>query len=158
MKFSKEKKRKKYKFKIDGQPVGKQRPRKARGLASLYTPNKTKKYEQLVRYVSTREVQMIDKPVSVDILAVFEVPKSYSKARRLKCLSGLERPTKKPDKDNIEKIILDGMNPLYKTNKATHKKELIQPGLYTDDKLVVDGFTSKWYGEKPYVEVTVTVI
>ena len=44
------------------------------------------------------------------IIAYFAVPKSYSKAKRLDCVLNNLRPTKKPDADNIAKIILDSLN------------------------------------------------
>lgn len=84
----------KYSFSVPGQPMGKQRPRKTRTLRGLYTPAKTHNYEKMVRYLATRKVQLIEKPVKVDITAVFEVPKSYSKKRTKKCLEGLELPLK----------------------------------------------------------------
>lgn len=145
----------KYKFIVPGQPFGKQRPRKSFKLKGLYTPKETTNYEAYVRNIANKQASMIDKPLRVDITAYFEIPKSFSKKRRQACLAGLEKPTKKPDKDNIEKVILDGMNPLFKTNKATHKKEMVVPGFYQDDKQVIDGFTRKLYGSKACVLVEV---
>ncbi|KRM37014.1 hypothetical protein FC39_GL000466 [Lactobacillus hamsteri DSM 5661 = JCM 6256] len=112
-------------------------------------------YEAIVRDIATKEAKMLDKPLKINITAVFDVPKSYSKKRKKACLEGLEYPTKKPDKDNIEKVVLDGLNPLFKTNKATHKREVVVPGFYQDDKQVVAGFTNKIYGEEPRVIVEV---
>lgn len=140
---------------IPGRPFGKERPRKAKFLQGLYTPAKTLKYEAYIREIATKLTRMYPGPVKVDITAVFEVPKSYSKKRRQACLEGKEMPTKKPDKDNIEKIVLDGLNPLYRLNKRTHKKELVKEGLYLDDKQVVAGETKKIYGEEPRVEVVI---
>lgn len=145
----------KYKFVIPGKPFGKERPRKSRRLKSLYTPTTTLKYEAQVRYIATKQAQMLEGPLKVDITAIFEVPKSYSKKRKKACLEGQEYPTKKPDKDNIEKVILDGLNPLTKLNKAKHKREMVLPGFYKDDKQAVDGVTKKIYGDKPCVIVEV---
>lgn len=148
----------KYTFSIPGQPQGKQRPRKTRTLRGLYTPAKTHNYERQVRYLATRKVQLLDKPVKVDITAVFKVPKSYSKKRTKNCLEGLELPSKKPDIDNIVKIILDGMNPEFKLNKALHKRVMTAPGIYLDDTQVVELVTHKKYGLEPRVDVTVEEI
>lgn len=145
----------KYKFVIPGKPFGKQRPRKSKFLKGLYTPSETTNYEAYVREIANEQASMIEKPLKVNITAFFEIPKSYSKKRKAACLLGLEKPTKKPDKDNIEKVVLDGMNPLFKRNKKTHKKEMIVPGFYKDDKQVVDGFTKKVYGSETYVLVEV---
>lgn len=53
-----------------------------------------------------------------------------------------------------KKIILDGLNPLKKTNKATRHKELWQKGLYEDDKQVVEAHIYKKYGEVPKVIIS----
>lgn len=136
----------KLRYEIKGEPIGKARPRVTRGGRVTYTPKKTKDYEAQVRFLARREYELkvrevtkaiddvLEGPIKVTITAVFGVPKSYSKKRREACLSGKEYPMKKPDIDNIEKIVLDGLNPVMKTNKATHHKEMLQKGLYKDDK------------------------
>jgi Holliday junction resolvase RusA-like endonuclease len=92
--------------------------------------------------------------MAISIKVYFGIPTSYSKKRRARCLSGEERPTKKPDSYNIAKIVLDGLNPKMKVNHALHKAVCLSEGLYRDDKQVVDLTVEKWYGEKPQVEVT----
>ncbi|MDF7683392.1 RusA family crossover junction endodeoxyribonuclease [Lactobacillus sp. ESL0679] len=149
---------KRYEFTIMGDPFGKQRPRATirGGHIHIYTPQETKDYEARVREAATRQVRMITVPVVVDIKAYFKIPKYFSKKKKRRCLAGLERPTKKPDKDNIEKIVLDGMNPLSGVNKATRKRVVKAEGLYLDDKQVIAGKTTKLYGEPARVEVVVT--
>ncbi|HHD2713896.1 RusA family crossover junction endodeoxyribonuclease [Clostridium perfringens] len=44
------------------------------------------------------------------IVAYYKIPKSYSKKRVQAIRDGLEKPIKKPDADNIAKIILDSLN------------------------------------------------
>lgn len=150
-------------FLIPGEPQGKERPRFVRGKnVRTYTPASTHRYEDLVRYYSrtSRLQHNIDKPINqecdVSIKAYFGVPKSYSKKRKELCLSGKERPAKKPDGDNIAKIVLDGMNPKMKLNKALHKKICLAEGFYEDDKQVVALSVEKLYSGKPHVEVRVT--
>ncbi|WEV42976.1 RusA family crossover junction endodeoxyribonuclease [Lactobacillus sp. ESL0684] len=147
-----------YKFTVMGKPFGKQRPRATilGGHVHMYTPQDTKDYEAKVRRAAIEQAQMISCPVIVDIKAFFPIPKSTSKKQKERCLAGLERPTKKPDKDNIEKVVLDGMNPVSETDKATRKRIIKAEGLYLDDKQVVAGKTTKLYGEPARVEVTVT--
>lgn len=149
------------KFIVPGEPQGKARPRFARRgrYVSTYTPKETQNYEALVRYcaVSARTQKGI-KPISAEmglgIKAYFKIPKSYSKKRKEKCLKGDERPSKKPDSDNIAKIVLDGLNPKMKLNHALHRAENVQEGLYLDDKQVVSLNVEKWYAEEPRVVIT----
>ncbi|RMC36940.1 RusA family crossover junction endodeoxyribonuclease, partial [Lactobacillus sp. ESL0236] len=150
------------KFIVPGEPKSKARPRFSRrgGHVITYTPDDTHDYENQVRYSAqiARQKYNINKPISQDmaisIKVYFGIPTSYSKKRRARCLSGEERPTKKPDSDNIAKIVLDGLNPKMKVNHALHKAVCLSEGLYRDDKQVVDLTVEKWYGEKPQVEVT----
>ena len=46
----------------------------------------------------------------MDIIANFEIPKSTTKVAKAQMLDNIISPTKKPDIDNIVKIILDAMN------------------------------------------------
>lgn len=151
------------KFVVPGDPQGKARPRFARASRGVrtYTPTTTQRYEALVRYcaVSARRRKKV-KPISADmslsIKAYFKVPQSYSNKRRHNCLAGVERPSKKPDSDNIAKIVLDGLNPKMKLNRTVHKSVCVQEGLYRDDKQVVCLHVEKWYAEEPRVEITVS--
>ena len=149
------------KFVVPGDPQGKARPRFTRASRGVrtYTPTTTQRYEALVRYcaVSARRRKKV-KPISADmslsIKAYFKVPQSYSNKRRHNCLAGVERPSKKPDSDNIAKIVLDGLNPKMKLNHALHRAENVQEGLYLDDKQVVSLSVEKWYAEEPRVVIT----
>lgn len=149
------------KFVVPGDPQGKARPRFARRgrYVSTYTPKETQSYEALVRYYAANaRAQKGLKPISAEmglgIKAYFKIPKSYSKKRKEKCLKGDERPNKKPDSDNIAKIVLDGLNPKMKLNHALHRAENVQEGLYLDDKQVVSLNVEKWYAEEPRVVIT----
>lgn len=143
-------------FKVAGDPKGKQRPRSARN-GHFYTPRETHIYEDLVRYNAKAEYMKVNQntkplecPVAVEILAVYKIPKSYSKKRKEACLAGLELPAKKVDIDNIIKIILDGLNP-----KKKGKYTLVE-GIYKDDKQVVACHATKKYGLDPQVKVKVS--
>lgn len=141
------------KFFIPGEPFGKQRARH-RGRIT-YTPAKTHQYEDMVRYIATKEVKDLEGPIRVEIKMFYGVPKSWSKKKTLAALTGKIRPMKKPDKDNVEKVIYDGLNPKLRLNKALHKQVKLVPGLYLDDKQVVEGSEAKYYSDNPHVEVTV---
>lgn len=149
-------------FGILGDPQGKARPRFARRgeFVSTYTPSTTQKYEELIRYcaLKVRQKNGITKPISADISlgirAYFKIPKTYSKKRKERCLNGEERPSKKPDSDNIAKIVLDGLNPKMKVDHVQHKAICVHEGLYRDDKQVVSLKVDKYYSDKPRVEIT----
>jgi Holliday junction resolvase RusA-like endonuclease len=67
------------------------------------------------------------------------IPQSYPKKRREACLSGAEKPCKKPDIDNIAKTYLDAMNGV----------------IFVDDTQVIDLHVKKLYSEKSGVDVMV---
>jgi Holliday junction resolvase RusA-like endonuclease len=93
---------------IHGKPFAKQRPRATR-TGRMYTPAETVRFETVVRQAGLEQFTApLTGPVSVTIFATFEAPESWSKKKRVE---HLHRPhTQKPDLDNIEKAILDGLN------------------------------------------------
>ena len=99
-------------FTVMGKPRGKGRPR-FNGHA--YTDGETKAYEQRVGLEFLKaggELLPKEIPVGVKVTAYFRVPKSYSKRRKALCRENLELPLKKPDGDNILKIVCDALNGL----------------------------------------------
>lgn len=105
------------KFSIPGPPQGKARPRVVRaksGISLTYTPDKTVAYEELVRIRYKAAAQGFrfpdDAQVGIQIVALYPVPKSKSKKVKAAMLAGQINPTKKPDCDNIVKIICDALN------------------------------------------------
>jgi Holliday junction resolvase RusA-like endonuclease len=126
---------------IPGEPVGKGRPRFTK-VGRTYTPKKTSDYEKTVRDVyqdasGGYPIAAEREPVKVEILAYFGIPKSAPKKTRLAMLLEQLFPTKKPDADNIAKIIKDALNGL----------------AYHDDAQVVVLHVEKHYSETPRVIV-----
>ena len=102
-----------YEFEIPGKIIGKGRPRLNSYTRQVYTPTKTKDYENLViQYFMLKYPRFtpFEGRVSVEITANFEVPKSAKKPEKELMLENKLNPLKKPDIDNIVKIILDAMN------------------------------------------------
>jgi len=98
---------------VSGQPIGKARPRFTR-VGHTYTPQKTKEYEQRIHAAAWAEmakhnIDQTDRPVSVEIIAFMDIPKSWSKVKRLEAEYGAISHTGRPDVDNIAKIALDGL-------------------------------------------------
>lgn len=128
------------KFEILGQPIAKQRPRVTRsGIA--YTPSKTVNYEAVVRFTYQSlypQREPILGCIEASIIAVFPIPKSYPKYKTAQLICGYNNYDKKPDCDNLAKIILDSLNGI----------------AYKDDSQVTSLHVSKEYGTQPRVIVT----
>jgi Holliday junction resolvase RusA-like endonuclease len=127
------------KFEILGQPIAKARPRVTRsGIA--YTPAKTVNYETMVKYTYQSlywHLEPSTKLIEASITAIFPVPKSYSKKKANELLAGHYNYDKKPDCDNLAKIILDALNGI----------------AYKDDSQVTILHIAKEYGTQPKVIV-----
>ena len=84
-----------------------------RGQNVIYIPKRTTQYEKLVRasYTAVSKI-FFDKntQLEISIIALFSIPKSMDKKLKNSMLTGDILPTKKPDSDNIIKIILDALN------------------------------------------------
>ena len=96
-----------------GDIVGKARPRMNTRTGRAYTPTNTKLYEYSLRQwflMNYPNFKPIESRVKVTIIAYFGIPKSTSKKKEAEMLQENISPTKKPDADNIIKIVLDAMN------------------------------------------------
>lgn len=132
-------------FVVEGKPVGKGRPRfrRAGNFVQTYTPEKTAEYEKLVRLRFQNAGGVItDKPVRVEITAFFAPPKSTKKKDKIEMLANMILPEKKPDVDNIAKIILDALNQV----------------AYKDDAQVIELFVKKRYAAEAKVIVHIEEI
>ena len=134
-------------FTVPGTPIGKGRARAtiAGGHARMYTPEKTVSYEGLVAHsaqVAMAGAPLIDGPASVLLEIVCQVPASWSQKKRRAALNGTVYPTTKPDIDNVEKAIFDGLNGV----------------VWRDDVQVVEVAKRKRYGDVPGVRVTIIAI
>lgn len=102
-----------YEFEVPGKIIGKGRPRLNSYTGCVYTPTRTKDYETLVEQyflLKYPRYKPFEGRVNVEINAFFEIPKSTNKTDKELMLDNKINPTKKPDIDNIVKIILDAMN------------------------------------------------
>lgn len=105
----------KYEFEIPGKITGKGRPRVNTAMAITYTPTKTKEYEELVKQyfiIKYRGINPLEGRIAITIKAYFSIPKNTKKFQIEEMLKNNISPTKKPDIDNITKIILDSLNKL----------------------------------------------
>ena len=131
-------------FVVDAPPEGKGRARSFRSKGSIghYTPITTRSYESLIRHYASQEMKGREptiRPVSMTLTAVFEIPKSWAKAKRAMALNNNFHPMVKPDIDNIAKVFSDAMNHV----------------VYKDDSQIVYSVCAKVYGIEPKVVVTI---
>ena len=126
-----------FSFTIPGKPFAKQRPRFARG-GRTYTPKETVSFERVVGQTAIAAGAVpIEGPVFLSIVATFEIPRSWSKARRAEALG--QPHTQRPDVDNLQKAILDGLNRI----------------AFADDGQVYRITSEKRWGETPSTVVEV---
>lgn len=99
---------------IAGEPVAKGRPRitSFNGQARAYTPAKTRKEEERVARLWTGICIPQGEPIEVFVSAYHQRPKNHLLKSGLLSTAGKASyfPTKRPDLDNIVKLILDGLN------------------------------------------------
>lgn len=102
-----------YEFEVEGNIVGKQRPRVNMYTGNVYTPNKTKDYEEWIKqsfFLKYPRFEILENRVSIEIIAYLKIPKNTSKVKTNEMLENKISPLKKPDIDNIGKIVLDALN------------------------------------------------
>ncbi|HBF7766709.1 TPA: RusA family crossover junction endodeoxyribonuclease [Clostridioides difficile] len=125
-------------FTIDGEPVGKERPRMNTYAKRTYTPNKTKNYEDYIKYLYQSKVKYYFKGyIKMTLRCYYSIAKSNSKKVKEQKRNNVLRPSKKPDIDNVVKIIADALNEI----------------AYKDDTQIVEVVASKYYSDRPRVEV-----
>jgi Holliday junction resolvase RusA-like endonuclease len=135
-------------FTIPGAPVGKARPRfrvikahDGRQFPVAYSPKETASYENLVK-TAFRQAHCgnpTERPVSIIIKAFFPIPASATKKFKMAAANEDIPVTKKPDYDNIAKIISDALNQI----------------AYRDDSQVFEAIITKAYSLNPRTCVTI---
>lgn len=127
-------------FTVLGEPVGKARQRVTR--FGTYTPEATTMYENLIKTEYRRQCRdhrFDDKqPLRMEIRAEYLIPATASKVKRAAMLRGEIRPMKKPDWDNVGKVVSDALNKL----------------AYRDDTQIVDCTVRKFYSDRPRITVS----
>lgn len=129
-------------FTIIGKPQGKARPRFTKA-GHTYTPTSTALYENSVKSAFFKAKGVImEGEIRAVITAYYPIPKATSGKVKQDMLDEKIKPTKKPDCDNVAKIILDALNKI----------------AYNDDSQVVELVVNKRYGEVAKVVVELTEV
>ena len=131
-------------FKVDADPVGKQRARYAKrgNHVMAYTPDKTRNYETLIKAAAIEAMgasEPLETPINLYLYIRAAIPKSLSKKRLEACLNGLEKPIKKPDASNVLKSVEDAMNGV----------------VYKDDSQIINIHVTKVYCSVSGVDICV---
>lgn len=131
-------------FTVPGEPTAKGRARAfvRNGSIAHYTPDKTARYENLVKLAAHEQMsgrEPSSGALRLYVSAYLSIGASWSKKRQKAALQGLERPTKRPDIDNVVKAIKDGLNGV----------------VWRDDSQVVMLLAEKHWSASPRVEVLV---
>lgn len=127
------------KITIPGEAKGKGRPRMSTKTGRAYTPKDTILYENWVKgCYQSQNGKFLEGQIGARIDAYLSIPKSTSHKKREEMSGGHIKPMKKPDLDNIAKIILDSLNGI----------------AYKDDSQVVQLIVEKFYSDIPRVELS----
>ena len=127
---------------LAAQPLRRPRVCRINGRSITYTPRQTAEYENQIKSIYSKVANFKFErcvPLEIAILALFAPPKSVSKKVRALMLSGKILPTKRPDGDNIIKVVLDALNGV-----AFH-----------DDGQICKIYFKKMYAETPEVRVLI---
>ncbi|WP_026678196.1 RusA family crossover junction endodeoxyribonuclease [Fictibacillus gelatini] len=131
------------KFTVYGEPVSQGRPRAStiQGRVRMYDPAKSREYKKYVKLVASQNApaKLLEGPLVLNVKVYKPTLKSFSKKKKAAAERGEIRPTTKPDADNFVKAIKDACNQI----------------LWKDDSQIVDLHVSKFYSEKPRIEIMV---
>lgn len=96
---------------VEGRIRGKQRPRFNTQSGKAFTPTDTITYENWIKCCYREQSgKWLEGAIRARIEVYYKIPKSYTKKRVQAIRDGLEMPLKKPDADNVAKIVLDSLN------------------------------------------------
>lgn len=122
-------------FEVEGKVTGKGRPRVT--MHGTYTPANTRHYEELVklRYKQACKLPPAEGEILITIIAYMIPAKSLSKKKKAEIM--MVHPMKKPDIDNIAKIVLDALNGV----------------AWKDDKQIATLHVFKQWGETEHLDI-----
>lgn len=137
------------KFEFDIEPVEQARPRATRmgkGIR-LYDPKKVTVFKRKLGLLAKQ--QMLDRgldpfdgPLEVCMEFYRPVQKSISQKERARRLSGVHRPTVKPDLSNYIKALEDGLNGI----------------IWIDDNRIVQIVAENKYSDRPHIVIEVNKV
>jgi len=131
------------KLTVPGEPKGKQRPRWHK--YGTYTPTETVNYETYIKELFTIDYPNfipMEGALRMELHIFLSIPKSTSNKKKELMKIGTILPIKKPDYDNVEKVVGDALEKL----------------AYKNDSQIVTSLTIKEYSERPRLEIIIEEI
>lgn len=136
-------------FEFDISPVEQARPRATRmgkGIR-LYDPKKVTVFKRKLGILAKQQMldrglEPFDGPLEVRMESYRPVQASISKKERARRLSGVHRPTVKPDLSNYIKALEDGLNGI----------------IWVDDNRIVQIVAEKKYSDRPRIVIEVNKV
>lgn len=117
-------------FEVPGKPCGKGRPRFGNG--RTFTPGATISAENWIKTCAVEAgVPLMEGALEVEVIAVRAIPKSWSKKRRAAALRGAY-DTRRPDGDNIAKLVGDALNGIAWADDAQISDWIVRKRLAAD--------------------------
>ena len=131
---------------IEGEPVAQGRPRFTKG-GHAYDPARSREYKDIVAAhaklaMNEREIFSRETPLACVMSIFVKMPKRFTRTQRQEAEKKGLRPVRKPDIDNIAKILMDALNGI----------------VYEDDAQIVSLGCRKYYSDAPMAAVTVSPI
>lgn len=136
-------------FEFDIEPVEQARPRATRmgkGIR-LYEPKKVNVFKKQLGLLAKQQMldrglEPFDGPLEVCMVFYRPVQASLSQKERARRLSGVHRPTVKPDLSNYIKALEDGLNGI----------------IWIDDNRIVQIVAEKKYSDRPRIVIEVNKV
>ena len=122
---------------VEGAIRGKQRPMFKTKNGTVFTPSQTINYENWIKqcYIEQSN-KLLNGPTRARIEIYYSVPKSYSKRKIEAIKDGIDYPMKKPDADNIAKIVLDSLNKIaYEDDKQVVELTVIKRWTFDNERI-----------------------
>ena len=126
---------------IPGEPQGKQRHKwSPRG---TYSPKKTVNYETYIKElfaVKYPDFRPVESVLIMELQAWLMIPTSASKKKRKLMQDLALKPGKRPDIDNVIKVVMDALEKL----------------AYKNDSQIVEAHLYKFYAERPRLDIRIS--
>jgi Holliday junction resolvase RusA-like endonuclease len=129
---------------VPGEPQGKQRPKATRigKRAIIYTPKQTVNYETYIKElfaIKYPDFVLVEAVLEIELIAWLMIPTSASRKRKAMMENHELRPGKRPDVDNLIKVVMDALEKL----------------TYKNDAQIVSAKIDKYYSNTPGLDIRI---